>query len=303
MRGGLLLSGEAVAVKQWLSLDDQVKLLTDRGLAIPDEVSCRAKLRRVGYYHLSGYGRLFQVAPAEGDNRYKSGAFFDQISGLQELDAHLRQLCLRALAAVELALRSGFGHRFGEIMGAYGALLNSNSFHAAGSKSTAIDQLVRTDLDRSRQPFVVRHRVGPGNYPSLPTWIAVEALSFGTLSKAIQYCREAAVARALADEFNLGHKGFSSQIRSFVALRNSCAHLSRLWNDVAKNPPQVPNNMIRRAKKRIGNFHPQSYYHVFVALDMFCSGVDPAARFLDQVDELMLGSQVFKEGLLNPTRY
>jgi len=95
---------------------------------------------------------------------------------------------------------------------------------------------------------------------------AVEALSFGNLSRAIEHCADAEIRKALAEDLNVAQQGFSSQVHAFVNLRNACAHNSRLWNDVARIQASVPNNVLGRAKRRMGNFSSSSNYQVLVAL-------------------------------------
>ena len=287
--------------KRWLSLDAQVQLLRDRGLEVGDEAFCREILRKVGYYHLSGYWRFFQIDPTRGDNNYRTGTTFETIAGIQNLDAQLRQLCFDQLVGVELALRTGFAYHFGEHVSAYGALLNPTSWSPTGPHRS-VDEQIRADLDQSKQQFVIRHRVN-GGYPSLPVWVAVEAMAFGTLSKAIAHCEYQQVVNALADDLGVKHTGFSSQIRSLVALRNACAHLTRLWNDVSKNPPQVPSNVLRRARKAVGQFDPHSYYHVLVALDHFSQRTGPDSDFLSRVGTLIEADPLFRRGLMNPEPY
>jgi len=51
----------SMSPKQWLNLDEQIGLLLARGLQVDDEASCRETLKRVGYYHWSGYARFFQL--------------------------------------------------------------------------------------------------------------------------------------------------------------------------------------------------------------------------------------------------
>ncbi len=170
--------------KRWLSLDDQIALLKARGLRIPDEAGCRDALEHVGYYHLSGYARFFQIDPGHGQNDYRPGTSFDSFAELQYLDAQIRQLCLTHLATVELALRTGFAYHFGDLVGPYDALQRGPTYCSTGA-NTAVHDLVLDNLNHSKQPFISRHRAREGSYPTLPVWVAVEALAFGTLSKAI----------------------------------------------------------------------------------------------------------------------
>ena len=288
-------------LKAWLSLDEQVDLMKARGLVIGDESFSRKVLQKVGYYHLSGYGRFFQEKPSHGLNNYKEGTTFEEISELQSLDAELRLLCLSALNSIELTLRAGFAYHFGRLVAPYGKLLDASTWHTSGARES-VENLILRDLNYSKQPFLVRHRDN-GKYDSLPVWVAVECMSFGTLSKAIEHCKDVDVVRSLASELGITRTGFSSQVRSFVALRNACAHSSRLWNDVAKNPPQVPNNIVHKAKKRSGDFDPHGYYQVFVAMDRFGGHPLDPQRFLPRIEDLIGENDLFRRGLMNPEPY
>lgn len=303
MRGGLFLSstGRIVTKKNWLSLEEQEHLLVQRGLHITSHAECAQALQTIGYYHLSGYARFFQVDPKNGDNNFRLGTRLSDILELVRRDALLRSLCIAHLARIELALRTGFAHRFGELVGPYAELLEPTNYSTTGS-SRPLHELIKEGLDQSKQPFIVRHRKADGTYPTLPVWIAVEALAFGTLSRAIEHCANKEVVTGLADDLGLARSGFSSQVHSFVALRNACAHLSRLWNDVSKVPPAVPRNHLNRAKRNAGQFNPHSYYHVFVGLDVFSRTLG-SPGLLDEIDSIFEGNQTYKDGLLRPRPY
>lgn len=55
---------------------------------------------------------------------------------------------------------------------------------------TPVDELISSELRRSREPYLVKYRrdspsAGRDWIYDVPVWVAVEALSLGTLSKAI----------------------------------------------------------------------------------------------------------------------
>ncbi|CAB0855149.1 hypothetical protein FRC0360_00737 [Corynebacterium diphtheriae] len=52
--------------KNWLSYDDQVALLNQRGMHIEDDQAAAEFLSRVSYYRLSGYFRHWQRDPNTG---------------------------------------------------------------------------------------------------------------------------------------------------------------------------------------------------------------------------------------------
>ena len=56
--------------KNWLSYDQQVDLLSQRGMRVDDNVAASEFLSRVNYYRFSGYFRHWQHDPAKGDNRF-----------------------------------------------------------------------------------------------------------------------------------------------------------------------------------------------------------------------------------------
>ncbi|WP_170286159.1 Abi family protein [Nocardioides rubriscoriae] len=269
---------------------------------MPDHVQCRDFLSRTNYYQFSGYARFFQVDPAGGDNHFRPGVTLAEIRRVHALDALLRDLSLRHLARVETALRARFSLHYGEKVAPYETFWDQSAYHSVGASGMPVHDLVLRDLDRSKAPFIARHRTGSGTYTDLPVWAAVEVMSFGTLSKCIEYCVEDEVRRRMASDFSVGNQGFSSQIRSFVALRNECAHGSRLWNDVAKNPPSVLPKYVGRAKRQVGQFNEKSHFKVFLALDLFNAGVSRPPLAV-AVERLMKSDATFKSGILNPSPY
>ena len=93
-------------------------------------------------------------------------------------------------------------------------------------------------------------------------------------------------------------------MRSFVSLRNECAHHGRLWNDVSKNPPSIPKHLLRPIKKSVGQFDAKSRFHTFAALDRYEHGRVPGAPSLLQAVQALMGTnQDFAQGLLNPRPY
>ncbi|WP_216379655.1 Abi family protein [Arcanobacterium phocae] len=83
--------------KCFLSIEDQVLLLEERGLIIHSKTEAEDFLRSHNYYRFSGYAREFQEDPRHGKNNFAPGISFDDISSLIDLDQRLRRLLLEAL--------------------------------------------------------------------------------------------------------------------------------------------------------------------------------------------------------------
>ena len=79
--------------KDWLSYEQQVELLGQRGMRIDDEASAAEFLARVNYYRFSGYFRHWQQDPTRGDNRFLKGTSFESISALYDAEQELVAVC------------------------------------------------------------------------------------------------------------------------------------------------------------------------------------------------------------------
>lgn len=260
------------SMKPWLPWPDQLRLLRERGLVVGDEAACEARLATVNYYRFAGYARYFQVAPHLGDNSFHEGATFDAILALYEADADLRARLMPLLGEIEVMLRTRYAYVVGREVGPGGDYLD-DSFFSGAETSESLSEACRKDLDRSRERFILRYRDRDASdpYATLPVWSAVEAFSFGTLSKCIERGHGGDLHRALADELGVARAGFVSRVRALVYLRNRCAHHARLWRHSVIDAGGTPNNIKHRAKKVVGNFDPRSVMDVLASLDDFLS--------------------------------
>ena len=60
------------SLKTWMSMEDQLARLKQRGLSVEDDAAALGYLRRIGYYRLSGYWyplRSIDKAASERDGR------------------------------------------------------------------------------------------------------------------------------------------------------------------------------------------------------------------------------------------
>ncbi|QTI89247.1 Abi family protein [Streptomyces sp. AgN23] len=117
------------------------------------------------------------------------------------------------------------------------------------------------DIDRSKDRHILRYRDTEGDrvdYSKLPVWSAVEAWSFGTLSKAIERGAGGALADAVATSVGVAKAGFAYRVRPLVYLRNRCPHHSRLWHHSVLDAGPTPNNVRNKAKRLAGQFESRS---------------------------------------------
>ncbi len=233
-------------LKQWLSIDDQIALLSSRGMSIADPAEARQWLSAVGYYRLSGYWYPFRQLDASGATPRRSSHFvpdttFHEVVKLYEFDRHLKTQLQDGLERVEVAFRSQIGY----LLGRYGPVSHATatSFRPTFAHSdwwnTAQGRIRRA---RNRDDFVDHHYV---NYAgTLPIWVLTDVLDFSDLSKLYAGMR-ASDQKSIADWFAVTLPSDASKSRRqkwaknpplanwlehLTVVRNICAHHGRLWN-------------------------------------------------------------------------
>lgn len=245
--------------KSWKSIDEQIKILHDRGIIIDDESRAALFLSRVGYYRLSGYWYPFRQfgSDRKRTDNFIDGTSFENVVGLYLFDRKLRLLALDAIERIELAVQVQVAHILGERDPM--AHLNSSELHGNFTKKTRHwDGL--TDHQRwlasyeklkgraSKKEFV-RHNIS--KYGELPVWVAIEVFDFGCLSK-LYAGLQVADKLTIETQFglNTGHE-FQTWLRSLNFIRNTSAHHSRLWNANILDTAKIPQQKVQLKKLNI----------------------------------------------------
>lgn len=255
-------------MKPYLTPEEQAQLVVNRGLVVDDFETCIEFYKFNNYYRFSGYARYFQVAPHQGDDRFQAGLPFNVIRQVYENDAELRSLLLARLTDVELVLRTVVARVLAREYQAYRQYLD-HSFYGISGESVQVSCI--RDITRSRDRHILKYLEHGAEHEDglqeLPIWSAVEAFSFGTLSKMIELGDSGKCARKIAEELGIAKAGFAYRIRTLVYLRNRCAHHSRLWHHSVIDAGPTPNNVRIKAKRIVGQFEPRSIVDAIASLD------------------------------------
>lgn len=300
-------------VKRWLSYDEQVELLQERGLTVTDTATAADFLSRVNYYRLSGYFRYWQVDPTAGDDRFLDGSSFEVIQRLYEAEQDLVAVCDEVLHPIEVLLRTRFAYYYAQKVGSIGAFARGEGFtQSPGRDGERVEEHALSNLDRSKETFVSHYRdeIKTGNaysteaYARMPIWVAVEAFSFGSLSRLIEASSKSGVLQDVATSMNVSPKTLPSQVRSFVYLRNRNAHCAKLWNHSVLDRPGILSNIGRRAKRDHRQFSDHSIYKIFVALDQVATKTGLQQDWLaNRVEPILARNALLAAGIATPARY
>jgi abortive infection bacteriophage resistance protein len=103
--------------KPALQPNDLIQKMVARGLYVDDRQQAQDYLTKVGYYRLSGYTLLLETAGSFATNSsgtalyqrthvFRSGASFQELIDLYDVDRYLRLYLLDAIERIEVSFRT-----------------------------------------------------------------------------------------------------------------------------------------------------------------------------------------------------
>lgn len=254
-----------------LSYEQQAALLTSRGLDCSDHDRTIEWLQRVGYYRLSAYFIPFR---ASGTDNFRAGTTLDQVVELYKFDCSLRLLFLQALDRVEVGVRAVVTYRLAHELGAFGHTVPGN--FDPGYDHAHLMRTLAQEKKRSTELFVRHYRSRYTSKAHLPVWMATELVTFGVLSKMYANLRKG-IRKRIAREFGQPEPVFTSWLHALAAVRNTCAHHSRLWNRQLAVKPELP---IHWTSKGIGN---SRLYAVALVVQALLSKISPYSQWKERL--------------------
>jgi abortive infection bacteriophage resistance protein len=262
--------------KRPLSLDQQISLMSSRGLDCSDKARAEKWLRHAGYYRLSAYFIPFRIDRATTE-AFVPGTTFNQILDLYKFDCGLRLLVLQALDRIEVSVRARLTYHFALDLGPFGYIDQTN-FSPWFDHPELLSTIAREER-RSSEVFIKHYRK-KYTEPHLPIWMVTEILSFGAISRMYEAAKPA-TRKQIARDFNQPHAVFASWLHCLAAVRNICAHHNRLWNRELAIRPKLPE-LWKSAPIDNGRF-----YVVALILQSLLSIVAPQSRWSVRLKNLI----------------
>jgi abortive infection bacteriophage resistance protein len=219
--------------KPALTYEQQLDILSDRGLVIPDRASATATLARISYYRFSAYCLPYKDA----HDRFHSGAAWIDVLCLYEFDRKLRIVIIDALERIEVAIRTTLTYTLAHTYGAFGHH-NPANFRPDFQHQLWLDKLT-SEVEKSHETFIKHYQEKYDGFPILPIWMESEAMSFGSLSRLYQGMEDLD-QQQISGQLGIPHYVLRSWLRSLNFVRNVCAHHSRLWNRELSVAPTMP---------------------------------------------------------------
>jgi abortive infection bacteriophage resistance protein len=283
-----------------LSPDELAGRLAERGLEIPDPVRAKRYLRHVGYYRLSPYAIPFQMG--RPGHIFGVGTTFDDLVDLYVFDRALRLLVMDALERVEIAVRAALTDHMSTTYGDPHWYMEASHFRDRG-KHAKLLRIIRetSDARLAGHPeaedgslvhrSALEHYVTTYGSPELPpSWLMVETLTLGQLDNVIGNLSRRMDKTAVAASTGLTAPVQESWLRTYVRVRNVCAHHGRLWNVGLGVYPVIPTSpkvswlvasdaLPDRSRKRL--------YPVLVSLQSVLGTVSPSSNWARRLHQLV----------------
>jgi abortive infection bacteriophage resistance protein len=226
--------------KPAITLDEQVALLIERGMNVADVDRARHYLQFIGYYRLSGYWRYYADYDDPKLQRFRKGTTFESVLDLYIFDRKLRVLLSDAFERIEVAVKAEISQDVALATGPFW-LCDPANFDRGSHPGIESDikEAIGDPQAANHQHVFIKHFYHTYSDPSPPSWMIMEALSFGAISK-IYKSLKGFLRTPVAAVFGVQQDILESWLHALAFGRNVCAHHCRVWNRKFTIKPKIP---------------------------------------------------------------
>ena len=207
------------------TFDEQINKLKNRNLVIENENFAKEVLKRINYYHFTGYLHDFKDL---ANDCYPKELTFDYIYKIIKFDMRIRNIFLYGMEIIERDLKTSisynFAHSYSEGNISY---MFSRDFKDKDKHSKFISFINKNIRDNEELPFIQHHKLNYQGYH--PIWVAIELFTLGNLEN-FYVLLDNSVQKKIAKEYGYSKIQFGNWIEAMRRFRNMLAHDMRLYN-------------------------------------------------------------------------
>lgn len=239
-------------IKEFKTIDEQIKILDNRGLSFDDIEFAKSKLLETNYYNtINGYKRLFVKIDENGNEKFIPNAKYEELYYLSEFDRSMRSVYLENILKIENRLKTLVAYYFSEEYG-HDNYLKIENFETLRNTATQdrvvekrlkdiqymISSIQKEIADSIEKKDYINHYIMKHGY--IPLWVLVNALSLGTISKFYEYMKQPLRVK-IAKHFNIKEGDLCIYIKMLAFWRNLCAHDERLYDSNSYKKISLPD--------------------------------------------------------------
>lgn len=222
-----------MAEKSFKTIDEQIKLLESRGLAVTDYDTAYNFLLHNNYYRVSGYSLTLR-----NHDIFSENTTFQNIIDIYEFDCELRHMLLKYLERIEVSVKSVYAYEFARIYGSTG-YLNPSNFVDSDSLSKIMDIISKQKERQVSHEAYLQHFIYD-LHEDIPIWALVDLFTVSNISHLYKISSSdvrMSVAKSLLNIKNT--EVLDGFLRHISILRNLCAHGGRIFNRLFAQKPNL----------------------------------------------------------------
>ena len=208
--------------KEFRTLDEQVSILTNKGLIIENEEYVKDILLRENYFFINGYRNLFY----DHNRKFIKGTRFSELYSTFLFDRNLRNILFKYFLVVENNVKSIISYQLSKKYGyTEKDYLNPKNFTKDLKEARRVEDVlnkvkrqIRINGEKHTATF---HYITKYHY--VPLWILVKVLSFGLINELYGILKEEDKDE-IASIYNMNSEDFKVYLQLLSNYRNLCAH-------------------------------------------------------------------------------
>lgn len=262
--------------KESLTVEEQLNLLIKRNLIVENYDFAINILKRVGYYHLSSYMRLFQ----SGENHeFNENISFNQLYDLYRFDQELRHITFKAIEKIEIAYRVAISNFMCKKFGSHW-FYKKECFRKEDDQNKCIELIqkeIKKKDDEYAETFIANYYKKYSKPDLPPFWMVAETLTIGSLNRIYQmldWDSKREIIRYLGFQENIKIISSSNWLFALSVIRNICAHHSRLFNRIYRIAPTIPDKILE-----FKNTSNNRFYYISMVIDFYLKTILNSSSF------------------------
>ncbi len=229
-----------MGTKIFKNLDEQLEILKDKNLIVPDEEEAKSVLLRENYFFINGYRHLF----TDGSRNFVEGTEFDELYATFLFDRRIRNIMFKYILVIENNIKSIISYQLSKKYGFKEKdYLNAKNYTQDTLKARqvkdVINKMKRQIRKNGKQHSATLHYTS--NYGYIPMWVLVKVLSMGIVSELYNILKDEDKT-AINNYYGLESETMSIYLSILSNYRNLCAHEDIIYDYRAQR--QIPNNEV-----------------------------------------------------------
>ena len=149
---------------------------------------------------------------------------------------------------------------------------------------------INADVKRSNEDFIKHYNSKYDNPLMPPSWMALEVVSFATLSRLFQALKLDNHKEYITEQFGLKKVAIlENWLHAISNLRNCCAHHSRVWNRRFMVSVTLPYNTLYPFMDRttIGQIRTNKLFAILSCIAYILDIISPGSDFKKNIKKLL----------------